>query len=231
MLSLCAAAAVRLAAVKQAIACRVTTANCEPMSNTAPFSVSTFLRAQEALLVHFNTPMSTKHPTAFPNDLIVAKGLAGRRLSFATIQKNDRGPWQGGNPADANAAGSVGLVVDIKDASSVVSVDWTDSGSNGLGSLGHTPDAQNCADSIAKRTSSNEWWVQDYIPIGIFLFLPARVFVKQNGQQGEVPVDFPAILAAYPDDRIYSVFNGSFVEYDRGADRWLPTTYDQIVPA
>lgn len=97
-------------------------------------------------MVHFNTPMSTKHPTGFPDDLIVARGLTGQRLSFATIQKNDRGPWQGGHPADANAVGSVGLVVDVKDVGSVITVDWTDSGSNNLGSLGHRPNATNCTD-------------------------------------------------------------------------------------
>jgi hypothetical protein len=42
--------------------------------------------------------MSTKHPAGFPDDLIVAKGLAGEKLSFVTIQKNDRGSWQGGHP-------------------------------------------------------------------------------------------------------------------------------------
>lgn len=168
-------------------------------------------------MVHFNTPMSTKHPTGFPDDLIVARGLTGQRLSFATIQKNDRGPWQGGHPADANAVGSVGLVVDVKDVGSVITVDWTDSGSNNLGSLGHRPNATNCTDSILKRTNSNEWWVQDYTALGIFMFLPACVFVKQNGQQGEVSVDLRTILGAYPDDPIYSVLNGSFVEYDRSA--------------
>ncbi|HQU69773.1 MAG TPA: hypothetical protein PLI43_16455 [Albidovulum sp.] len=181
--------------------------------------------------MHFNTPMSSKHPTGFPNDLIAAKGLTGQKLSFATIQKNDRGPWQGGNPADANAAGSVGLVVDVKDIGSVIAVDWADSGSNDFGSLGHPPNTKNCTDSIAERKSSNEWWVQDYTPLGIFVFLPAMVFIKQNGHQGEVRVDLPEILAAYPVDRIYSVSNGSFVEYDRATGNWRPTTYDQIVPA
>ena len=174
--------------------------------------------------------MSTRHQTAFPNDLIVAKRLVGEKLSFATIQKSDVGPWQGGNPADANAGGSVGLVVDVNDVGSVITVDYTDSGSNGFGSLGYPPDAQNCMDSIAKRTSSNEWWVTDYTPLGIFVFLPAGVYVKQNGNQGEISVDLPTILAAYPADRVFSVWNGSFVEYDRAAGDWAPINYDQIVP-
>lgn len=175
--------------------------------------------------------MSTNHSAGFPIDLIVARGLAGQKLSFSTIQKNDRGPWQVDNPADANAGGSVGLVVDVKDAGSVAAVDRADSGSNSYGSLGLTPNAANCTDSIEKRTSSNEWWVQDYKPLGIFVFLPARVFVTINGQQGEVDVDLPKVLAAYPADQIYGVSNGSFVAYDRGANCWYPTTYDRIVPA
>lgn len=199
------------------------------MSSSEHFFVRSFLRAHEALLVHFNTPMSTRHPAGFPKDLIVAKGLNGQRLSFATIQGNDRGPWQVGHPADANGAGSVGLVVDVEDVGSVVAVDCTDSGSNDFGSLGLTPNAANCMRSINERTSSNEWWVQNFAPLGIFVFLSARVFVKRNGEQGEVEVGLPAILAAYPEDRIYSVANGSFVEYDRGAGRWPPTTYDQKV--
>ena len=104
------------------------------ISSKSPFSIRSFLRSQEALLVHFNTPMSTKHPTGFPADLEDAKTLVGKPLSFCTIQKNDRGPWQGGHPADANAAGSVGLVVDVNEMGSVVTVDRSDSGSGEAGS-------------------------------------------------------------------------------------------------
>jgi hypothetical protein len=85
------------------------------MSSQPPFSIRAFLRSQEALLVHFNTPMSTRHPSCYPADLEDAKTIVGQPLSFCTIQKNDRGPWQGGPPADANAAGSVGLVIDVND--------------------------------------------------------------------------------------------------------------------
>ncbi len=200
------------------------------MSSQPPFSIRSFLRNQEALLVHFNTPMSTKHPTGFPADLEDAKTLCGQRLSFCTIQKNDRGPWQGGHPANANAAGSVGLVVDVNDIGSVVTVDWNDSGSGEAGSAGLPPDEPTCADSIAKRTTSNEWWVQDYTPLGIFVFLPAMVFVKRGGEQGEIDVNLEDILAAYPSDRIFSSLKGTFHEFDRVAGQWYPVTYGQIVP-
>lgn len=182
-------------------------------------------------MVHFNTPMSTKHPTGFPDDLKVAKGLIGQKLSFCTVLKNDRGPWQGGAPADANAPGSVGIIVDVQDTGSVISVDWSDSGSiDGEGSLGHAPGPRTCADSISKRTTSNEWWVQDYTPQGIFVSLPAQAFVKRSGQQGEISVNLADVLAAFPDTRIFSVYDGSFVEFDRTAARWDSVTYGQIVP-
>lgn len=200
------------------------------MSSQPPFSIRSFLRSQEALLVHFNTPMSTKHPTGFPADLEDAKTLVEKRLSFCTIQENDRGPWQGGHPANANAAGSVGLVVDVNDIGSVVTVDWSDSGSGEAGSAGSPPDQPNCADSIAKRTTSNEWRVQDYTPLGIFVFLPAMVFVKRGEEQWETEVTFEDILAAYPSDRIFSAFKGTFVEFDRVAGQWGPVSYGQIVP-
>lgn len=199
------------------------------MSSPPAFSVRSFLRNQEALLVHFNTPMSRNHPTAFPSDLMVAKTLVGQRLSFCTIQKDDRGPWQGGNPADANAAGSVGLIVDVRDVGSVVTVDWNDSGTGDAGSAGSSPSQQRCTESIVKRTASNEWWVQDYSPLGIFIFLPAKVFVKRGSEQGERDASLVEVLTAFPGDRVFSVYGGSFVEFDRLASQWVPVRYSDIV--
>jgi hypothetical protein len=201
------------------------------MSSQSPFSIRSFLRSQEALLVHFNTPMSTKHSTGFPDDLKVAKGLTGQKLSFCTVMKNDRGPWQGGRPADANAPGSVGIVVDVQDVGSVISVDWSDSGSiDREGSLGYPPGSQTCADSISKRTTSNEWWIQDYTSIGLFVSLPAQAFVKRSGEQGEIEVRLADVLTAFPDDRIFSAYKGSFVEFDRAAPGLVPISCGQIVP-
>lgn len=132
---------------------------------------------RKALAVHFNTPMATKHPTGFPDDLILARTLPGP-LCFSTIQVGDRGPWQGGPPVDANAAGSVGIVVDV-DEQSVIRVDHTDSGFiDGVGSAGRSPTAVTCAASIDRRTTSNEWLVRDFKQLGIFVFLPAGAFVR-----------------------------------------------------
>jgi hypothetical protein len=193
------------------------------MNAATPFSVRAFLRSREALLVHFNTPMSLNHPTGFPNDLHSAKTLAGP-LSFSTIQVGDRGPWQGGHPADANAGGSVGLIVDVNDSDSVLTVASGDSGSGFSGSGGLPPDAQTCADSITGRVTANEWWVQNYTPIGIFVILPAQVFVRLPTQQGERPSDLNEVLTSFPNDRIFSTWPDTFVEYDRANQVWTPTT-------
>ena len=201
------------------------------MSLPPTFSIRAFLKSQAALLVHFNTPMSTNHPTGFPDDLRAAKSLCGAPISFSTIQIGDRGPWQGGHPAEANAGGSIGIVVDINDTGSVHTVDPGDSGSGlRIGSGGNSPDARSCADSISQRKSVNEWWVQDFTPLGVFIFEPAMVFVKDPSAQGERDADLAEVLREFPDDRIFSVTAGSFTEYDRGAAAWLPVAYDDIVP-
>lgn len=197
------------------------------MSAPPTFSIRDFLYAQEALLVHFNTPMS-QHPTGFPQDLRDAQRLTGHSLSFSTIQIGDLGPTQIA-PAAANAGGSVGMIVDINDVGCVETVDHTDSGSiGGVGSAGLPPDAATCPASITRRTTANEWWVKDYTPLGIFLFAPTMVFVRRSTFHGEVPVELPEIIRAFPNDRIFSVYDGSFVEYASG--RWSPATYADIVP-
>jgi len=195
------------------------------------FSIRQLLRDRKALLVHFNTPQS-KHATGFPEDLQNAKTLREKDLSFSTIFASDRGPSQVHDFADANAGGSVGLVVDIKEAGSVVSVSTNDAGSNEFGSFGDPPSERACIQSIDERNDgepggNNEWRVQDYISLGIFVFFPAFVFKPG----GEVPVTLDALLATFPDNRIYSAGKGSFHEYNRETGQWMPISYSEIVPA
>lgn len=206
------------------------------MDEASGFSVRQFLRSREALLVHFNTPMCERHPNGFPGDLRTARTLAGIPISFSTIQATDRGPWQGGHPAYANAGGSVGLVVDIEDFGSVVSVgphdDGTRAGTNGNHQTGgRPPSAVECARSIDERTTANEWFTQDFAAIGIFTFLPARVFVRGGVIQGEKDSSLEEVAREFPDDRIFSVNKGRFIEFDRLANEWRPVPYDAIVPA
>lgn len=198
--------------------------------SVAPFSIRSFLRARQALVVHFNTPMSTRHPSGFPGDLQMAQQLKGTLLSFSTIQVGDRGPWEV-HPNLANAGGSVGIVVDVRDIGGVVSVDWTDSGSiPGLGSAGRPPDATACAESLDRRKNANEWWVQDFDPVGIFMFGVAGVFRKSPDGQGEDPVDLAEVLSSFPADRIFSLDAQTFLEFDRQAQTWRPVTYGDILP-
>jgi len=201
------------------------------MSSLAPFSVRSFLRQREALLVHFNTPMSTKHPTCFPADLRDAKENSHLELSFSTIQAGDLGPYQVANPGDANAGGSVGIIVDIKDIDSVTSVYWEDSGSSEYGSLGKPPDAMTCSISIDKRESSNEWRIKSFKPLGMFVFIPAFVFVKREGWQGDVEINLFEILKEFQADRIFTTSGGKFLEYDRRMETWAAVAYGDIVPA
>ena len=97
------------------------------MSAAVIFSPRKFLKERNALLVHFNTPMS-EHETGFPEDIRNAMTLRGVPISFSTIQAGDLGPCNISPASAANAGGSVGMVVDILDMGSVVSVGPADDG-------------------------------------------------------------------------------------------------------
>jgi hypothetical protein len=205
------------------------------MRGTPAFSVRHFLKQREALLVHFNTPMSQKHPTGFPNDLRHAMNLLGIPISFSTIQVGDLGPCQVPNPAASNAGGSVGLVVDIHDIGSVITVGPGDDGTQASATGNHqsggsVPDPLTCAASIDNRVTANEWFVQNYTPLGIFVFLPAMVFVKSPVGQGERSTNMQEILSEYPNQRVFAASSDSFHEYDRSQGHWLSIAYNSIVP-
>lgn len=203
------------------------------MSGDKKFSLRQFLKDREALLVHFNTPMSG-HCTGFPDDLHQASKLKGVPLSFSTIQANDRGPWQGGPPSDTNAGGSVGLVVDIKEAESVISVGPGDDGTKASPTGNHQtggsePSAYECARSIDKRVTANEWFVRDYIVLGIFIFCPARVFVRNGCVQEERDTCLLEVMNAYSEYRVFTTLAGSFQELDLACSSWQSVTYSNIV--
>jgi len=203
------------------------------------FSVRQFLRARRALLVHFNTPMS-RHETGFPSDLRDAMSLKDTPACFSTIQVGDRGPGQViGNWNQANAGGSVGLVVDVTEAS-IVAVGPGDDGSDTRGSViqtgGKPPTAQSCAESIDKRVdpdgrkndAANEWLVKNYIILGIFIFPNPHVWTRVGGDQ---PCSLLQVLQAFPQERVFGVDASTFLELDKQSGAWRSATYDQIVPA
>lgn len=199
------------------------------------FSIREFLRERQALLVHFSTPMSNHREIYFPQDLQTAAQLQGRGLFFSTVQAGDVGPHQDPNmePGDANAGGSIGLIVDVASNECVTAVGPHDGGgfedpdTGETVSAGWPPTAETCAESIDRRTSCNEWVVRNYRPIGIFAFCPIRV----SKPGGEVPIDEDAAFGLFPEYRIFSVRDRSFVEYDRQARDWKEVTYAEVMAA
>ncbi|WLA63799.1 hypothetical protein [Bradyrhizobium diazoefficiens] len=200
------------------------------------FSIRAFLREREALLVHFSTLMSNHPHLLFPEDLRQAAGLAGVPLSFSTIMAGDVGPYQDPDidPADANAGGSIGIIVDIHSNDCVVTVGPNDDGTSvnpttgEFISGGYPPTPERCAWSIDGRKTSNEWFVRDYRPIGIFAYGPILVR-GQSGGEGEVPRD--AAFACFPQFRIFSARGGQFIEFDSETKKWNPVSYDTIMNA
>jgi hypothetical protein len=182
---------------------------------TKTFSSREFLRERQALLVHFSTIMATCMELVFPWDLRKAMALSGVPLSFSTIQRGDTNPFMEGH---RGAEGSIGVVVDIGPNTVITSVSAGDSGSNSEGSLGVVPSEQNCADSIDKRLTSNEWRVQDYQSIGIFILPPivVRQVSSVNGDlvAGEVEIDLAQAIAPFSDKRIFTANQQKFLELD-----------------
>ncbi|WP_422023725.1 hypothetical protein [Pyruvatibacter mobilis] len=225
------------------------------------FSVRRFLRQEKALLIHFDTVMNN-HGTCYPDSLTNALVAKKSRLAFSTILATDQGPPPpyGAPPSPespndseiTHAAGWVGIVVDIDDRCSVTAVSAADAGSFILDgareSSGAPPTEENCRASIQDRTSYNEWTVQNFSPVGIFIFRPAFVrkpapiegienvpaYLMQGTQEqliidqiiepGEVARDFQA-------HRIFSSRQGQFEEFDRKTSQWNPVSYDDIITA
>ena len=210
---------------------------------SAPFSVRRFLRQRKALLVHFSTPMS-RHTYLFPEDLRNAMRLVDTPISFSTILANDVGPFSRPEmaPHEANAAGSVGIMVDVNDAGSVVTVGPSDDGTyfdktTGSFVSGGNPVSQaTCDASIGQRRTANEWFVKNYTVIGLFVFFPIWVRQKRivshcpDTVMAETEIPLELILSEFQRERVVTVHQGHLWEYDRTARSWRPTDYDSIVP-
>jgi hypothetical protein len=192
------------------------------------FSPREFLRDRQAVLVHFSTVMTAHPELVFPDDLIKAMTLVGVPLSFSTIQRGDTNPHRNGPGGE----GSVGLLVDIGNNTIIKSVSSGDSGSNSNDSLGWPPNRRTCAESIDKRETSNEWHIQDYVPIGIFVWEPVlvRKLVKFQDHEvsSEVCISLKECISKFPDQRIFSVNDVSFLEYNRANVTWIYIEYDAI---
>ena len=204
------------------------------------FSIRNFLREREALLVHFSSPMRTCRSTKFPDDLKTAMRLKKGIVCFSLfcVTMSDFLQVQGSTEKE-NAAGNVGLVVDIKNTGSVIAVDSSDCGSilNSDTSkrqyLNNKPTKSTCAASIDERQGYNEWLVQNFDVVGIFVFEPICVWkeirIGNAVDYAEVPISLSEVLKAFPDLKIISTCNGSFRLYDRLQEEWLVTNYDDIL--
>ena len=185
-----------------------------------------FLRSREHLLVHFSTVMSRYH-CAFPADITNALTLKGKQLSFSTVTIGDTGPEiHGGNGA---AEGDVGMLVDVAAKTKVERVCPQDSGSSDFGSMGLSPTEKACADSIDQRSPSNEWELVDFVPIGLYVTRPVGTYVVW-GNPGDAFVDLQDVLASFPDAPIYSSDGKHFLRFDRTTQKWMPISYDEIMP-
>jgi len=199
--------------------------------------IRAFLASQEALLVHFSTQMARNPTVCFPKDIATAVVLAGAAISFSTIQKGDTNPFMLGGRGGAE--GCVGLIIDLLNHSTVLTVAPNDSGTywdpatKEWHSGGLPPDSQTIADSIALRTGSNEWFIRDYIPIGIFVLPP--IYVRQPmtalGVQtfGELEIQHTDVAVAFPEMRLFTANTTTFLEFDRLTSNWKAVAYADII--
>lgn len=203
------------------------------------------LRRHEALLVHFNTPM-TRHETGYPQDLQGALRNPHWRMCYSTLLKTDAGPTDPIHrvaPGNAPVCGSIGILVDLSPDTTLIRVHNTDADSNGRGhglALGAVPSVAACEHSIASREGYNEWFLSDARPIGVFTFSDATATVREKIQLGDDVAPEEAlsgyklgrdeVAREFPDRRIFTIIDSQFHELNRQADVWKPRSYADIVP-
>jgi hypothetical protein len=142
------------------------------------------------------------------------------------------------DPADANAGGSIGIIVDIASNDCVTAVSPGDGGAfedpdtGETTSAGLPPSSQSCAESIDRRKTCNEWLVRNYRPLAIFAYGPIRVSQPITEDYiGEVEIDRDLAFALFPEYWIFSAHKGRFLEYDRQHRRWNEVTFVAIMAA
>jgi hypothetical protein len=175
--------------------------------------------------------MSSRPLLVFPDDMLQAMSLRDTRLAFSTIQIGDENPQK--SAGTGGAEGSVGLLVDIGKDTTIEDVFPGDSGSSEYGSTGCEPTEQNCAMSIDARTSSNEWGIKNYVPIGIFvlppIYVPTVVQIAGEPTRVESSMELGAAIAPFPSQRVFGTDVSSFLEFDRLTGNWRRIAYDEII--
>ena len=88
--------------------------------------------------------------------------------------------------------------------------------------------------------SYNEWFIRDFVTVGIFVFPEPYILVRALGLIdpttskpliGEDYICMNDILSTFPMDRIFSVGDSGFLEWNRQAGSWQSVDYDHIIPA
>lgn len=89
--------------------------------------------------------------------------------------------------------------------------------------------------SIDERVTSNEWHVQGYLPVGIFILEPilVRRLVDIGGEPTAIerPIELAEAIACFPGMRIFSANEQTFLEWDRANGAWKVIAYDDMFAA
>jgi hypothetical protein len=210
--------------------------------------IHAFLAGRMALIVHFSgLPKGTGYQISFPDDLREAIANAGiYRLSCSLIKPGD---LYDTDPTRSNATGTIGIIIDLAAANSIIAVDPSDAGS-GVDPITHRKifsdrdiSVADCVKSLDGRTTYNEWGIQDYVVRGLFVFFPVQVNVlrKLNEMPGGeglpdeagttwYPVDLTLkdIAGYFPGIPIYTFFRNWLVELHPVDGSKLPVSHAAI---
>lgn len=198
-----------------------------PLTGPGIEDIRALLRARQTLLVHFNTPM-TGHAVGFPEDLRDAIANPQWNMGFSTITAQSQGPSK--VPTDqASACGSVGIVVDLNPASTLIRICGIDGGSNSRIASpgdGEDPSVAVCERSFTPAGGYNEWVLNGAVTLGIFSFVEPNVFKPGIG---DVSATMQEVRDAFPGRRLMSVHQGAFHAWSPTSNAWEPITYDSIL--
>jgi hypothetical protein len=198
--------------------------------------VHAFLRKYKALVVHFSgAPKGSGKGRGyfFPSDLRhVIEGNAMGGISCSVVIPGDvfSGP-------DANATGSIGVVVDLRTPASLVGADASDLGSfedeNGNRTILHEAEltVADLEDTLTGRGKGeyNEWVVRDFTVLGIFAASPFEVSKQQRITYHDetpdylnrddlhiisAPIDPHSLETTFPGQPIFAFHEGDIVRID-----------------
>lgn len=203
--------------------------------------VRSFLAKHQALIVHFSGCPKGTGPgqEAYPKDLLkVYSGGAQGGISCSVVKPGDQ--FHGDI---RHGTGSVGLVIALTEANSLIAVSAHDAGSyleNGVRRVAkevgiETADLENSFSARGERY--NEWVVRDFEVIGMFVAEPASIWQEAAV---ETPPDFPPlppqgqpvsislheIAADFKELPIYTFSRGEISKWD--ATGWSPVTPNNV---